>query len=97
MIDCFNSPVGKYFGPEWQHLWDIMARYLAVLNSSINFIVYCVADKKFRCILGNFFQFRTDFPRMNIEEVCFYFLIWISFATPQIETHFVEDKKNTQG
>ena len=69
MVDCFNSSVGTYFGPEWQHMVDIMARYLAVLNSSINFIIYCVADKKFRQILGSFFHFRTDMHRINIEEV----------------------------
>ena len=68
MIDCFNSPLGKYFGPEWQHLVDMIARYLAVLNSSINFIIYCVAGKQFRNILANIFQLQTS-PLGNIDQL----------------------------
>ena len=59
MVDCFNSPVGQYFVPEWQLLVDIIARYLAVLNSSINFIIYCVAGKQFRGILARIFHIET--------------------------------------
>ena len=52
MVACFNTPAGRYVGPEWQLLVDMLARYLAVLNSSINFIIYCVAGKQFRSILA---------------------------------------------
>ena len=69
MVECFNSPTGQYLGPEWQNLVDMMTRYLAVLNSSINFIIYCVADKKFRSILSNFCNFKSRSPGINAEEV----------------------------
>ena len=59
MVDCFNSPTGQYFGPQWQLLVDMVARYLAVLNSSINFIIYCVAGKQFRTILAEIFHIRN--------------------------------------
>ena len=68
---------------------DIMARYLAVLNSSINFIIYCVADKKFRRIQGSFFHFRTDMPRINIEEV-WYSLNLIHVNEIKVLKYFVE-------
>ena len=90
MVDCFNSPIGNYFGPEWQHLVDIMARYLAVLNSSINFIIYCVADKKFRCILGIFFRFRTDIPECISKRYDSIFNL-IQICQIKFETHFIED------
>ena len=45
--------------PEWQVLVDVITRYLAVLNSSINFIIYCIAGKQFRAILTGIFQLKT--------------------------------------
>ena len=68
MVDCFNSPVGTYFGPEWQHMVDIMARYLAVLNSSINFIIYCVAGKQFRNVFFTLFHLKTETTIQNLAE-----------------------------
>ena len=48
MIRCFESSIGRYLGPAWQNLVDLMARYLAVLNSSINFSLYCLMGRQFR-------------------------------------------------
>jgi hypothetical protein len=48
MVECFNSPAASFYGPEWQLVVDMFARYLAVINSSINFIIYFVAGKQFR-------------------------------------------------
>ena len=48
MVECFNSPAASYYGPEWQLVVDMFARYLAVVNSSINFIIYCLAGSQFR-------------------------------------------------
>ena len=70
IVDCFNSPTGMYFGPEWQHLVDMIARYLAVLNSSINFIIYCVAGKQFRSVLGGMLSINYG-QVLNIHFTCF--------------------------
>ena len=37
--------------PEWQFVMDHAARYLVLLNSSINFIIYCLAGNQFRSVL----------------------------------------------
>ena len=67
MVDCFNSPAATYNGPEWQVVMDVLARYLAVINSSINFIIYCVAGKQFRYVLLNLLHLRSE--RNNSAEV----------------------------
>ena len=59
MVECFNSPAGQYVQPQWQLLVDMVARYLAVLNCSTNFIIYCIAGKQFRAILAGVFQIKT--------------------------------------
>ena len=69
MVDCFNSPAGMYFGPEWQQLVDMIARYLAVLNSSINFIIYCVAGKQFRSVLVTVLHLKTETTIQHLAEV----------------------------
>ena len=48
MLWCFESPTGRYLGPGWQNLMDLLSRYLAVLNSSINFALYCLMGRQFR-------------------------------------------------
>ena len=59
MVACFNTSAGRYSGPEWQLLVDMLARYLAVLNSFINFIIYCVAGKQFRSILAGILHIKV--------------------------------------
>ena len=48
MVKCFDSPFISYFVPELQLVVDMITRYLAVINSSINFIIYCLAGSQFR-------------------------------------------------
>jgi len=52
----------NYSVPEWQWVMDQVARYLVVLNSSINFIIYCLAGKQFRCVLLATFFSRQESP-----------------------------------
>ena len=67
MVDCFNSPAGTYNGPEWQIVVDVLARYMAVINSSINFIIYCIAGKQFRGVLVTLLHLKSG--RINVAEV----------------------------
>ena len=69
MVECFSSPAGSYFGPEWQLVVDMIARYLAVINSSINFIIYCLAGKQFRRVLATVLHLRTGRTVHNLAEV----------------------------
>ena len=68
MVECFNSPAASYYGPEWQLVVDMLARYLAVLNSSINFIIYCVVGKQFRCVLVTLFHLKTETTIQHLAE-----------------------------
>ena len=69
MVKCFNAPAGSYFGPEWQLVVDIITRYLAVINSSINFIIYCVAGKQFRRVLAILLHLRSGQSVHNLAAV----------------------------
>ena len=40
-----------YFAPTNQFLVDFIARYLAIFNSSINFVIYCLVGSQFRNVL----------------------------------------------
>ena len=68
MVECFTSPAGSYYGPEWQLVVDMLARYLAVLNSSINFIIYCVAGKQFRSVLVTLLHLKTESTIQHLAE-----------------------------
>ena len=69
MVECFNSPAASYYGPECQLVVDMLARYLAVVNSSINFIIYCVAGKQFRNVSSTPLHLRTETTFQNLAEV----------------------------
>ena len=68
MVECFNSSAASYYGPEWQLVVDMLARYLAVVNSSINVIIYCVAGKQFRSVLSTLLHIRTETTIENLAE-----------------------------
>ena len=62
VILCVLSSYSNYSIPEWQLVMDQFARYLVVLNSSINFIIYCLAGNQFRSVLiGTLFS-----PRQGV-------------------------------
>ncbi|XP_023333939.1 FMRFamide receptor, partial [Eurytemora carolleeae] len=47
ILRCYSNNL-KYYTPTWQWCADSVARYLAVVNSSINFLIYCLAGSQFR-------------------------------------------------
>ena len=69
MVECFESPAGEYFVPEWQMVLDMITRYLAVINSSSNFIIYCVAGKQFRRVFAILLHLKTERSIYNLAEV----------------------------
>ena len=54
IIKCFHMKI-FYFAPLEQWLCDFVARYLVILNSSINFIIYCLVGSEFRKAFGQVF------------------------------------------
>ena len=71
ILRCFES--GQYyFAPTTQWLIDLLARYLAILNSSINFFIYCLVGTEFRATLLTMFGLKKnpDIPHINVEQVC---------------------------
>ena len=68
MVECFDSTAASYYGPEWQLVVDMLARYLAVLNSSINSIIYCVAGKQFRSVLVTVLHLKTKTTIQHLAE-----------------------------
>ena len=69
MVKCFDSPFGSYFVPESQLVVDMVTRYLAVINSSSNFIIYCVAGKQFRTVLAILLNLRPGRSVNNLAAV----------------------------
>ena len=78
MLGCFESPAGRYLGPAWQILVDVLSRYLAVLNSSINFVLYCLMGRHFRRELRTicsvkvklFSNLLTEYCRLYMDQHC---------------------------
>ena len=54
IFHCLDNNV-FYFAPTSQWLIDILTRFLAVVNSSVNFLIYCIMSS----------QFRKHFPRVT--------------------------------
>ena len=51
MRACFESEAGIYNYPEWQLNMDIVSRFLMVINSSVNIVIYCWSGKQFKAVL----------------------------------------------
>ena len=65
-ICIFNSPAAYYHGPEWQLVVDILGRYLAIVNSSVNFVIYCLAGKQFRSVLVTLLHLKKETTVQNV-------------------------------
>merc|ERR1719225_1957965 len=63
ILTCFSS-VGHYVAPSWQLQLDLVARYMAVLNSSVNFLIYCMAGRQFRNGLKLMLRIKSS-PRIS--------------------------------
>jgi hypothetical protein len=46
----------------------MFARYLAVINSAINFIIYCVAGKQIRSVLVTLLHLKRESTIQNLAE-----------------------------
>ena len=69
LISSYNS----YHLSSGQWVADYIIRYLMVLNSSVNFIIYCFYGSKFRQVLKNNFAkifrvFRVD-EGVSVEDI----------------------------
>ena len=60
ILKCFHMKI-LYFTPLEQWLCDFIARYLVILNSSVNFIIYCLVGSEFRKAFGQVF-WRPNHP-----------------------------------
>merc|ERR1719483_1280686 len=47
---CVTLGLSPYY-PKWMHTVSYINHLMLVLNSSVNFIIYCLVGKKFRSIL----------------------------------------------
>ena len=54
IIDCYKNNCYYYLSSN-RWMMDIVVRYLVMLNSSINFIIYCFVGSKFRNTLKKIF------------------------------------------
>lgn len=68
ILKCFSS-IGHYVAPSWQLQLDLIARYMAVLNSSVNFLIYCVAGRQFRTGLRQMLHLNSP-PSLNEVTRC---------------------------
>jgi len=51
VIRACHEEVGNYMPPEWQVTSDIFCRYLMIISSSINIVIYCWGGKQFKTVL----------------------------------------------
>ena len=67
IITCYEEKQ-TYHILTWHINLDMVARLCAVINSSVNFIIYCCAGKQFRACLANTFR-RTSGQRTTSVSV----------------------------
>ena len=53
--------------PEWQVTSDIFCRYLMIISSSINIVIYCWGGKQFKTVLMSIICGR-EIPIVSIER-----------------------------
>ena len=52
MKNCFESDdIGDYQLPEWQLIMDYFSRFLMIISSSINIIIYTWSGEEFKQVL----------------------------------------------
>jgi hypothetical protein len=63
---CYDQ--GIYYNPsKIIYLMDFMARFLLILNSSVNFLIYCMVGSKFRNKLFETLSLRRPHRRQSSE------------------------------
>ena len=71
MRACFESEAGIYNYPEWQLNMDIVSRFLMVINSSINIVIYCWSGKQFKAVLVSIVtKNEVDYQVCNSVCIC---------------------------
>ena len=68
MKECFES-IASYQSPQWQLIMDIISRYLMIINSSINIIIYCWGGKTFKSVLLAV-VLRRELQPQQVTNIC---------------------------
>ena len=89
ILECYESSCYYYLSPK-RWAMDIIIRYLVMLNSSINFIIYCFVGSNFRNTLKQIFlKVESSFPTRS-RDVSTMFTHSMS-----MDTYFGETVKST--
>ena len=91
IVECYESSCYYYLSPK-RWAMDIIIRYLVMLNSSINFIIYCFVGSNFRNTLKQIFlRVESSIPTRSLEVST----MFIHSMSNSMDTSFGETVKST--